>query len=327
MHAINARMASRDLFDPNAAARLVVTFNRAGIKYGATAEVFDEKGNSVWKRAFVPLRQCDVLVGDIGVAVASRFDFPAPPAPEAPAPAAPVNTPPAAPSADAAKDPTAPDRADVNGSVLPVVRSRATTEGPRARRRGIALSAAASGGVGLGVSPADVAGVVDIEGGVAWQLDPQWLLSGSVGALWSPRASASASWQMAPREGQVVTTLITGVALLCAHRQIVRPWVFFCAGGEGGWLYGGASRGGRSLGGGQPWVAFEPRLGVEMPLPPVRHLPRLAVRGFGNMVVPAPVHLRVIEGSSTTGSTTSDVWATHPIAGAFHLGVVAWFDL
>jgi hypothetical protein len=117
-YAISAR-GPRNLLDPAAPARLIVTLSRQGIKYTATAEVRDAEGASVWMRPFTPLYSCDVLVMDIGLVVGERFRPPrlapvapvepaAPPPPPAPAPPKLEPPPPAALAPPKLEPPPAP---------------------------------------------------------------------------------------------------------------------------------------------------------------------------------------------------------------------------
>ena len=155
------------------------------------------------------------------------------------------------------------------------------------------------------------------------------MISGSLGMLWSPRRSTLKPLQMSPAHVDVGTTLLTGLVAPCVHGRIAAVWAFGCTGLELGRLVGKVTRGDRSWDGDDWWAAFQPRLGVEVPLPPVRvpHFPRLAVRAFGQAVVPFPVRLLVLDGPSMSGGQLTEVWATPRVAGAGNLGLVAWFDL
>jgi hypothetical protein len=329
-HGIAAHITPyQDPFDPNAAARLTVTFTREGIKYGATVEVRDEQGVSVYNRLFTPLRQCDVLVGDIGIVVGSRFSSPAPPAPAAPAPTTPTTST-SAPSGETAKDPTVPSREATKAGALPVVRPPPANEEPKSQPPRWALRAAASGGVSRGGSPAQVEAVLNLEGGGHWRLTPDWMLSASLGMRYSPRAYAPMLAAMAEDQAEVGTSLITGALVPCLHRKIAFLWAFGCVGVEVGQLGSKATRLGNSATAKALWAAIDPRLGIEVPLisPSRPRRSQVAVRVSGELPVPILRRPVLVEdGPSMSSDKPSEVWATPPVAGSVNLGLVAWFDL
>jgi hypothetical protein len=235
----------RDRLDPAAPARLVVTISRQGIKYMATAEVFDAEGASVWTRPFTPLHSCDVLVMDIGIIVGERFRVP-PPAPAPPAPSPP---------------PSKPD-------VPSPPRERLATPAARLRVGG-------SLGLAIGTTPTKLSPIFPaVDGGGQLQLTPDWVLSGSLGARLILPASATVSGEPA----EATTTQFVGVLAPCAHYRVF----FGCMTFELGAFFASSSNMYTTGSQTSLWAAAGPRLGVEWPVPQV---PQLALRFFGDLPV------------------------------------------
>jgi hypothetical protein len=320
--------AKRNPFNKDATALLWVSISRSRGRYEVTFELRDAAGVAVYTEPVEPRFSCDSLVRALAFQIGFRLKDR--PAPEPLTTSATTTTPtPASTPETATTTATTTETSKITSTPTKEMTTTAKTPSttpPATAPRLWALRGAASGGIGFGVSPADVAGVFNLEGGVQWRFNPNWMISVSLGMLWSPRRSALRPAEMS--QVGVGTTLVTGVAAPCIHRRIAFVWAFGCTGLELGRLYGEVTRNDRSWDGGAWWVAFQPRLGAEVPLPSVPHFPRLAVRAFGNADVPLlPAQFRILEGPSMSTGRITPVWTTQPVAGAFHLGLLAWYDL
>jgi hypothetical protein len=315
-----------DPFTPDAPERVVITLT-SGARGSKVTVAFNEAARAhVWddKTLAISDYNCAALVAGAALYLTIQFlPFQSPPstaAPPAPSPPVPpkVEQPPAPAPMPPKVEPT-PPRSERLRSPLP----------PPPRRGAVRL--AASSGFGLGVAPADVAAVLSLEGGGEWRLTPDWILSGALGVLYSPRASAPMPVElMSGADVKLGTTLITSVLAPCLHMRILSSWVFGCTGLELGRLSRKVTINGRSWDEGASWAAFQPRLGVEVPVAslPLPRFPQLAARIFGDVMLPLlPAQLHVLEGPSMSNGTVTQVWVTPPVTGAVSVGLVTWLDL
>jgi hypothetical protein len=313
-HLLYARV-DRALIDPTAAARLTVTMSRQGIKYKATVEIHDAEGASVWLRPFVPLFNCEILALDIALVLSHHYRRPLPAPPE-PAEPSPASSAPPLPSPLPSPPPP---------SLPPLSPSPPPSASPPRRPTG---RIAASGGPGFGVAPADVAAVMNLEGGAQWKLTPGWIISSSMGVRFSPRASARRPVQLSRLQVEVGSTLLTSVFAPCLHRHLVFGWVFGCVGLELGGQEGDSAGIPRPASGVAFWAAINPRLGIEVPLAslPIAHSAQLALRMFGEMPVPLHRPEGFVGEGPWRGGRLTPVWVTPAVTGAVSVGLVTWFD-
>jgi hypothetical protein len=170
---------------------------------------------------------------------------------------------------------------------------------------------------------------MSLEGGAQWRLTTGWILSGSLGVLYSPRVFKSMPLETSGAEVEVGTTLITSVLSPCLHRHVLFGWVFGCVGLELGGLRGDGAQIPYPASAVTLWAAIDPRLGIEVPVAslPLRHFSQFSLRMFGDL--PVPLHhpkVLVGEGPSMIAGRVTQVWVTPPVAGAISLGLVTRFD-
>jgi hypothetical protein len=326
LHDEVARRMGFDPFKPDAPDRIVATLKPSARGVMATVERFDSKDVPQWRPKTNETRDCAALVTAMGIYISFMLLPPVVP-PEAatltpspsptsssdvsPDPPKVEPTPPHAPDSPEVDEPT-PRRSDPLQSLVP----------PSPRRWAVRL--AISGGFGFGVAPADVAAVLSAEGGVQWRLTPDWVFSGALGVLYSPRASAAMPAEMSREQVEIGTTLVTSVLAPCVHKHIFFGWVFGCVGLELGSWRGDRAQIPHPASAVILWAAVAPRLGIEVPLP---HAPKLAVRVFGDLPVPL-VRPRALvgEGPSMSGGRITQMWEAPAVTGAVSLGLVGWFD-
>ena len=93
-----AAQTPRELFSPDAPARLIVAITRSGRRYQGQLELRDSVGAVLWTRAFPPTASCEGLVEDVGIAIRVELVPRLPRAPEAPAVVPPPPPPPSSPA-------------------------------------------------------------------------------------------------------------------------------------------------------------------------------------------------------------------------------------
>jgi hypothetical protein len=318
LHDEVARRMGFDPFKPGAPDRIVAKLKHSARGLTATVERFDSKDVPQWQPKTWPPAKCSELVQAMGIYISFMLLPPVVP-PEA------ATLTPSPPAASTSAEPPALPKVEP-----PPPRSPPLHPPLPSPPRRWAGRIAASGGSNLGVAPANVAAVMSLEGGLQWRYTPDWVLSGALGVLYSPRASAPMPVElMSGAHVELGTTLVTSVLAPCLHWRVLSSWVFSCAGLEIGRLSGKVTMNGRSLDGGAPWAAFQPRFGVEVPVAslPLPGSPQLAARIFGDAMVPLPARFRMVEGPSMSSGTITEVWVTSPVTGSLSLGLVTWFDL
>lgn len=148
-------------FGPEGRGRVAVTLRRVGRLYQATAELFDDKGASVWTLPLPPIRDCFTLLDGLGFAVALKLE-----PPHAPDPVVPV--PPVAPAPPVVPPPSAPHREAPAPPVVAAPVSPPTTRAPSPTRRP-AVPVGVAAVLGFGGEPGPAGGVA-IDVGVRWPL-------------------------------------------------------------------------------------------------------------------------------------------------------------
>jgi hypothetical protein len=318
LHDEVARRMGFDPFKLDAPDRIVATLKRSTRGLTATVERFDSKDVQQWQPKTWETWKCSDLVQAMGIYISFMLLPPVVPPEAATLTPLPSAAPPVPPKGKLSPLPMlVPPKVEP-----PSLRSepRQPLSPPPLQRWAGRL--AAGGGVSLGIAPADVAAVISLEGGVQWRLTPNWVLSGSLGALYSPRASKRMPVEMSGAEVEVGTMLITSVLMPCVHRHIFFGWVFGCAGFQLGGLREDGARIPQPASGYAWWAAVDPRLGMEVPLP---HVPRLAARIFGDLPVTLLRPRALVgEGPSMSSGRSTPVWVTPPVAFAVSLGLVMW---
>lgn len=325
LHDEVARRMGFDPFKPDAPDRIVATLKPSARGLTATVERFDSKDVPQWQPKTNETRDCAALVTAMGIYISFMLLPPVVPPQAAtltpsPVPASSSAVPPDPPNVDSAPPP-APGSPEVDEPPPP--RAPPRPPSPLSPRLW-AVRLAISGGFGFGVAPADIAALLSAEGGIQWPLTPDWVFSGALGLLYSPRASAAMSAGMSRAQVEVGATLVSSVLAPCLHRHILFGWVFGCVGLELGSWSGDRAQIASPASAVTWWAAVDPRLGIEVPLP---HAPRLAVRVFGDL--PVPLHrprALVREGSSMSGGKLTQAWEAPAVTGAVSLGLALWFD-
>lgn len=326
LHDEVARRMGFDPFKPDAPDRIVATLKPSARGLTATVERFDSKDVPQWRPKTNETRDCAALVTAMGIYISFMLLPPVVP-PEAatltpsPFPASTSAVLPDPPKVDSAPPP-APDSPEVDEP--PPQLAPPPPSLSQLSPRLWALRLAISGGFGFGVAPADVAALLSAEGGVQWRLTPDWVFSGALGVLYSPRASAAMSVGISRTQVEVGATLVSSVLAPCLHRHIPFGWIVGCVGLQLGVLREDGAQIPYPSTGFAWWAAVDPRLGIEVPLP---HAPQLAVRVFGDL--PVPLHrprALVRERSSMSGGRLTQAWEAPAVTGAVSLGLALWFD-